>query len=139
MMTGRRRDTITRLLNVSGLPFTQEGDYDTAPKKYDTIKALPVIYGLEGSDPDDIARRMTAPEASMKLNVRKAEKLELEMEVIRKERIPRETVDIINDAAFQDVAALLKTHLNKTLSEELIGDIFTRMRDIGAKIKEATE
>ena len=50
MMTGRRRDTITRLLNVSGLPFTQEGDYDTAPKKYDTIKALPVIYGLEGSD-----------------------------------------------------------------------------------------
>ncbi len=46
------------------------------------------------------------------------------MEVTRKERIPLDVVEEINDEAFSNVAAMLKSHTGKFLTEELVNDIF---------------
>jgi hypothetical protein len=47
-----------------------------------------------------------------------------------------ETLEQINEEAFANVAAMLKAQTGKTLTEELINDIYSQFRDIAAKVKE---
>ena len=56
-------------------------------------------------------------------------------EVLRKTRIPIEIVTQVMDEIFQSMAATLKAARGKTLSLELINQLFDEFRSIPAKLK----
>jgi HNH endonuclease len=75
-------------------------------------------------------------DASLKLAVAREEQIRLDMEVTRKERIPLDVIEAINDRALSNVAGLMKAHEGKTLDTVLIGDIFTELRTINEHLKD---
>lgn len=135
LLTGIRRDTITRRLNVANLVPDKDGEHETAGKLYDTIKALPVIYQVAGAGEGEEGRPMNPTEASMQLNVAKKKEIDLKMEIIRKERIPIEAISDVTEQAFQEIAAILKGLKNKIMSEEAINDCLTMLREVPCKLK----
>lgn len=131
LLTGLDRETVAKRLK--DLVPQMDSEAPNAAKNYESTVALPILYGI---DPGGEARQQTAIEAKRDLDVARKQKLEIEMEVLRKERIPLEDLNLINDEAYQNVSALLKANVNKPLTEELVGDMFTALREIGRKVKE---
>ena len=80
---------------------------------------------------------MTAAEAHRLLTITRTEEIKLNMENLRKERVPIEDVAEINEEAFSHVAGVLKAHTGKMLTQELVNDIFGQFREIGAKVRDA--
>lgn len=62
-------------------------------------------------------------------------KIETEVETMKKERIPVEVVNSVNAEAFGAIAAILKAHKGKMLTDETISDIQSSLRDIPHKLK----
>ena len=56
-------------------------------------------------------------------------------ECLRKERIPIQIVLDEMDAVFQAIGATLKNAKGKTLTHELINDLFAKFRSVPAKLK----
>jgi hypothetical protein len=56
-------------------------------------------------------------------------------EVLRKERIPRQLVLDEMDAVFQAVGATLKNAKGKTLTSQLINDLFDKFRAVPSQLK----
>jgi hypothetical protein len=77
---------------------------------------------------------ITNAEASRQLTVARKQQIDLEMEVTRGERWPCEDVEAIHETSLSNVAGLLKAHEGKTLTPELIRDIFTELREVPAKL-----
>jgi hypothetical protein len=127
-LTGMDRKTISNRL--VGVAFVSTGDYKNAAKLYEPRVALPAIYRTASDE------NVTAAQAAVNLSVARREEIDLNMEVTRKERIPLGILCEINDETFSNVAGLLKSHAGKTLTEELVNDLFTELRSIGAKVKE---
>jgi hypothetical protein len=76
-------------------------------------------------------------EAQRLLTVARRKQIDLEMEVTRRERVPLEVLEEINEEAFSNVAGMLKANTGKALTEELVNDLYALFRDIAAKVKEA--
>jgi hypothetical protein len=57
------------------------------------------------------------------------------MEVVRKERIPLDDAEEAQDRALQNCGGILKAHENKTLTAELIQEIFSEFRNMGEALK----
>jgi hypothetical protein len=125
-LTGKTRATVTK--SMDGLTF-QPGP--KAGKLYDSKLALAKLYGVAG---EDGTGSVTAQEASRLLTIARRQQIDLEMEVLRGERWPSEDVEAIHETSLSNVAGLLKAHEGKTLTPELIRDIFTELREVPAKL-----
>jgi len=79
-----------------------------------------------------------AAQAALELTVARKQQIDLDMQVTRRDRIPLDVVEQINDTALGNVAGLLKSHRGKALDDTLINDIFTELRGVGAAIKVAS-
>ena len=119
-ITGKTRQTVGKKLD--GLPFT---DGAKGAKLYDTKTALERIYGCSTEDGSEF---ITAAEAQRQLTIARRQQIDLEMEVTRKERIPLDVIEAVNDRKFRNVAGLLKAHTGKVLDVELLDDIFAELR-----------
>jgi hypothetical protein len=100
-------------------------------KLYESDKALPLCLGL-GSPQD--GEYVDMAEAQRLLTVKRGAQIDLEMEVTRGDRWPKDDVEAIHEASLSNVAGLLKAHEGKLLSAELIRDIFTELREVPAKL-----
>jgi hypothetical protein len=78
-------------------------------------------------------------EADRQLVVKRCEQIDLEMEVTRKQRIPLDVLDSINETAFSNVVGMLKAHEGKMLTAAAIGDMLGELREIGARVKDAAK
>jgi hypothetical protein len=125
-LTGKTRATVTK--SMDGLTF-QPGP--KSGKLYDSKLALAKLYGVAG---EDGTGSVTAQEASRLLTIARRQQIDLEMEVLRGERWPSEDVENIHETSLSNVAGLLKAHEGKTLTPELIRDIFTELREVPAKL-----
>ncbi len=125
-LTGKTRATVTK--SMDGLTF-QPGP--KSGKLYDSKLALAKLYGVAG---EDGTGSVTAQEASRLLTIARRQQIDLEMEVLRGERWPSEDVEAIHETSLSNVAGLLKAHESKTLTPELIRDIFTELREVPAKL-----
>ncbi len=129
-LTGFDRGTVKRRLDgVDHQPGPRRG------RLYESKIALERLYRGEsaGEEGDPISKL----EAERQLTIARKQQIDLEMEVTRKERIPLDVVDEIDELALTNIIGMLKAQEGKTLSPELIGDILTELREIGAKVKEA--
>lgn len=125
-LTKKSRETVRRKLScVPNKPGPHRA------RMYESHVALEVLYGIDKKDGGDF---VTASEAQRLLTISKRQQIDLEMEVTRKERPHLEDVTIINEMALGNMAGLLKSHTGKSLTEELINDIFTEARTIGEKL-----
>jgi hypothetical protein len=128
-LTGKSPTTVTR--RAANLPF-QGGENGTA-KKYEAPALLEALYcGGTGGD----SSAVSTEQAQKELAIARKQQIDLQNEVLRKERVPLETLEQINEEAFTNVAAMLKAQTGKTLTEELVNDIYSQFRDIAAKVKE---
>lgn len=116
---------------LGAMPF-EDGPRDA--KLYQSKPAILKI--MQVSEDQDGGRIPTVQEASRDLNIAKRDQIELQMEVLRKERIPLEDLDAINNEVFSNAAAVLKAHEGKTLDADLVNDLLGQFREIGAKVKE---
>lgn len=128
-LTGRSTRTINK--RVGSLRFR---DGERGKKEYESPAMLEAII-LGETDSGD-GNFVSATEAQRLLTIARRKQIDLEMEVTRKERIPLDVIEEINDEVFSNVAAMLKSHTGKFLTEELVNDIFAEFRGIGAKLKE---
>jgi hypothetical protein len=126
-LTGKERKTIQKKLQ--GVPY-EAGKQ--SQKRYESKVALEIIY--VGATEDAIGATITSAEASRQLTIARKEQIELEMEVTRGDRWPKDDVESIHEASLSNIAGLLKSHEGKPLSAELIRDIFTELREVPAKL-----
>ena len=101
-------------------------------KLYESDKAIPLCLGLGG--PSD-GEYVDMAEAQRLLTVKRGEQIDLEMEVTRKERIPLDVIEEVNDRAFSNVAGMLKAHEGKTLTAAAIGDMLTELRSVSEVVR----
>ncbi len=63
------------------------------------------------------------------------EQIELEMQIKRGERVPKEDVDAACRMVFRQVCSILKANRNKTLTEAQINEIFSQFRDVSKQFR----
>lgn len=129
-LTGLDRQTVRKRL--AGVPFRRDGDNEKAWKYYDSTVALFKVCLSRKSESSN-ADRLSPQDA---LAVAKKTEIDLNIEIKRKERIPLEDLEEINDEAYSNAAGLLKASLGKELTEEVISDILSQFRETGNKIRE---
>lgn len=127
-MTGSTRATVTR--KVANLPFE---DGTKGAKLYESRPALEAI--LIGPVSEE-GQPVSYNEAQRLLSIAKRHEIELGMEVTRKERIPLDVLETVNEKALSNVVGILKAHEGQLLTVEVIGDMLAEMREIGAKLKD---
>jgi hypothetical protein len=122
-LTGKDRRTIATRL--SGVAFT-EGP--KAAHLYDSITALPLIYGADsdGRSLDDAKKEQALENAALSRARR---------EEIQKTRIPLEIPSAIWDAALQAFGATLKAARGKVLDAKRINALLTSLRDVKLPLK----
>jgi hypothetical protein len=126
-LTGKTRATVTK--HLDGVSFKD------GPKKamlYDSQVALERLYRGESSGDD--GEPISKLEAERQLTIARKQQIDLEMEVTRGDRWPKDDVESIHEASLSNIAGLLKSHEGKPLSAELIRDIFTELREVPAKL-----
>jgi hypothetical protein len=96
-----------------------------------------IIY--VGATEDAAGLTLTSAEASRQLTIARKEQIDLEMEVTRRQRIPLDVLDTINETAFSNVVGMLKAHEGKMLTAAAIGDMLGELREIGARVKDAAK
>jgi hypothetical protein len=126
-LTGKTRATVTK--HLDGVSFKD------GPKKamlYESQVALERLYRGESSGDD--GEPISKLEAERQLTIARKNQIDLEMEVTRGDRWPKDDVESIHEASLSNIAGLLKSHEGKPLSAELIRDIFTELREVPAKL-----
>ena len=118
-LTGRDRRTITK--HLEDLHFV---DGEKGAHLYKSSEAFPMIYRVDNLE----SARAKQALSQASLNA-------IREEVLRKERIPIQIVLDEMDSLFQGMAATLKAAKGKTLTIELINDIFDKFRSVPAKLK----
>lgn len=116
-VTGKHPATIKK--RTANVPRDKNG-------KMESKIALQAIYlGLEDG-------KVTTEEAIRQLNIVRTKEIELDMEIKRKERIPLEVVQSVNDSVDQEIAAIIKS---SGLPHEDCNRIFDQLRDIPNRLK----
>lgn len=128
-LTGRTRETIGHKL--AHIPFKETSNRS---KAFDSKVALDAIYYGTPAGGGGDGERITQAEATRRYTISRDEQVKLEMEVTRGDRWPKEDVENIHEQSLSNVAGLLKAHEGKTLTPELIRDIFTELREVPAKL-----
>jgi hypothetical protein len=128
-LTGKTRETVGKALD--GLKSTPG---PKGAKLFESKAALEKLYGAaEGNG----GAFVTAAEAQRLLTITRTEEIKLNMEILRRERIPIADVAETNEEAFSHVAGVLKAHTGKMLTQGLVNDIFRQFREIGARVRDA--
>lgn len=123
-MTGKDRRTVKKRLE--GLePVGKQG----RAVLYEVKEALPLIYQV-GQGPD--VEGITLDEARRNESVAKTEKLHLEMESIRKQRIPVEVVNETLEEGLGAMKAVIKRSKLKPAEKE---EIFRELREVPRRLK----
>jgi hypothetical protein len=118
-LTGKDRHTVA--IRMSGLCFK---DGTKGAKLYESAEALAAVYSA--GNLEDARAKQALSQAALN-TVRE--------QILRKTRIPIEIVTQVMDEIFQSMAATLKAANGKTLSPELINELFAEFRSIPAKLK----
>jgi hypothetical protein len=95
------------------------------------LAKIPTIDGKYASDrvlKFNSEGEITGSEAIRALNIARREQIQLEMEILRKERLPIEDLHKIINEAFSAVAATLKASLGKTLDEKTLNELLGQLR-----------
>jgi len=128
-LTGKARGTVGKALDgLTSKPGPK------GAKLFESKAALEKLYSAAGESGGAF---VTLAEAQRLLTISRTEEIRLNMEILRKERIPLEDVLEINEEVFLHVAGVLKSHAGKMLTEELVNDIFAQFRRIGEKLEQA--
>lgn len=85
------------------------------------------------SSPDESDSEMSAAKLA-KIRAER-ELIDLEVSIRRKDRIPVEVVREVNDQVHQGIAAIIKSNRDKVLTEEVINQIFTELREVPRQLK----
>lgn len=124
-LTGATREFVTKRL--SKIPFTWADNGKT--KSYNAREALRAFYlGEDGA--------VTTREA---LEIKKAQHIDLQMEVTRGKRIPLDDIRELNDEVFQNIAGILKGALNKVFTSDRLEDCMAELRRFGEKVSAGGE
>jgi hypothetical protein len=118
-LTGKDRHTVA--IRTARLCF-KEGK--KGAKLYESAEALAAVYSA--SSLEDARAKQALSQAALNA---------VREQVLRKTRIPIEIVTQVIDEVFQSMAATLKAASGKTLSPELINELFDEFRSIPAKLK----
>ncbi len=104
---GIDRRTLAKRLRSGSIESGKDGKYST----------LDICKAVFGDDPrNEVAREQ-------------ARNFRLKNDALARERIPIGDIDAVWDPVLQNTAACLKEHKGKVLTEELINEIFTRLRE----------
>lgn len=129
LLTGKTRATVRKKLD--GQPF-EPGAHKA--KLYDSILALEILYGAQS----DGGGTISAAEAAKRLTEKRTAEIELNMEVKRKERIPIEVTETVNDRVFSNVSGMLKATIGKKMTAQIVNEIYSEFRTIGVEISRWT-
>jgi hypothetical protein len=116
--TGRDRRTVAGKL--ADVPHTVG---ERGAMLYASSEALPLIYAVDNLE----AARAAQARSQASLNAVREEDL-------RKQRIPIQIVLDTMDEIFQSIAATIKASKGKTLTIELINELFDKFRSAPAKL-----
>ena len=117
-LTGRDRRTVAGKL--ADVPHTAG---ERGAMLYESSEALPLIYAVDNLD----AARAAQARSQASLNAVREEDL-------RKQRIPLQLALDTMDEVFQSIAATIKASKGKTLTIELINELFDKFRSVPAKL-----
>lgn len=92
--------------------------------------ALRKVMGMQGATDGEA---ISSVEAQRQLTIARKMQIDLEMEVTRKDRIPLDALEMVNDEVFSNVAGMLKTRLDKVLDKQTLDDLLKEMRSIGGR------
>jgi len=126
-LSGRTRATIRKRL--------ADTPHEKGPHKarlYESKVALEILYRGNAES----GETTSLPWEQRLLTKARREEIELNMAVIRKERIPLEDIAEINERAFSNIAGILKSRLGKLFDDETLQDCFAELRGIGERIRE---
>ena len=96
---------------------------DRGAMLYESTEALPLIYAVDNLE----AARAAQARSQASLNAVREEDL-------RKQRIPLQLALDTMDEVFQSIAATIKASKGKTLTIELINELFDKFRSAPAKL-----
>lgn len=113
-VTGKHPATIKK--RTASLDSNKDG-------KFDSKLALQAIYVGGGGTSEEIIKQ---------LNIARKNEIDLDMEIKRKERIPLEVVQSVNDSVDQEVAAIIKS---SGLPPDSCNRIFDQLRDVPNRLK----
>jgi hypothetical protein len=125
-----KRETVLRKLES-----LKHEDGPRGAKLYHVWDAARAILG--GMDETDGA--MSAAEAARRLTIKRAEEIELNMEVTRKTRIPVETIEGIVRESVGQASGILKSSIGKVLTQEAVSDILAHLRDIPVALRKKSD
>lgn len=126
-LTGRTRATIRKRL--------ADTPHEKGPHKarlYESSVALEILFrgNAEGGE------TLSLHEEQRLLTRARREEIELNMQVLRKERIPLDDIAEINDRAFSNIAGILKSRLGKFFDDATLQDCFAELCGIGERLRE---
>ena len=101
-------------------------------------RALGMEPGEDGNfSSQDVARLLFGDKEAETIGKISAErrKTECEVETMRRERIPIEVMSSVNAEAFGAMAAIIKAHKGKVLTDDVISDLQSALRDVPKKLK----
>ena|SRR5215471_1513257 len=114
--TGKDRKTIRKRIDT--LPHDPK-------RRVDSIPALEAIYYGTGPSGNGF---ISTPEAVRQLTIAKKDEIDLEMQIKRGDRVPIEECRRADNEIYMAIAGIIKANRGKTLSENLINEIFDMLR-----------
>lgn len=130
-----------KLVSVSLLSDLVTKDRDTVRKAIGGMKFEDGPKGAKLYRSDEalaaIARAAAGPSrfTSDRLNLKKIEEIDLNLDIKRRERIPIEDLTEINEQVVLAVVAQIKANKGKKLTQDLINDMLANFRAIPEKLK----
>lgn len=116
-VTGKHATTIKKRI------ATLERDKEA---KVDSGKALEFIYVGGGGTTEEVIKQ---------LNIKRTQEIELDMEIKKGDRIPREDCEAALNEVVQSINGALKARRNQTLDDKTINEIFDQLREAGEAMK----
>ena len=114
--TRKNRATVARA--AQELPYEEGED---GGKYYDPHLLFQALYVGVGGPSYSEAHRL--------LTIKRTEQVELQNQLTRKERIPIEDVSATANEVFMAIAGTIKANQGKVLTESLINDMFSTLRN----------
>lgn len=102
--------------------------------RVDCASALESIYCGNGNGTNGNGEFIATPEAVRLLTIAKKQEIDLDMEIKRGDRIPREDCEIALGEVVQAINGTLKAKRNQILDDVTINEIFGQLREVGEKM-----
>jgi hypothetical protein len=114
-----RKHAATIKKRTAEVPKDKEGKMDLA------VAAETIYVGGMGTN-EEVIRQ---------LNIKRTQEIELDMEIKKGDRIPREDCKAAFNEVVQSINGALKARRNQTLDDKTINEIFDQLREAGEAMK----